>query len=334
MRIGITYDLRAEYLAAGYSEEQTAEFDRPDTIDAIDAALGALGHQTDRIGSIRRLVERLADGDCWDLVFNIAEGLHGAARESQVPALLDAFEIPYTFSDPLVMAIALHKDVAKTLARQAGLPTADFAVVRQPSDVQRIELPLPLFVKPAAEGTSKGISPASRITRRENLPAACEELLARFRQPVLVETYLPGREFTVGIVGTGQCARVLGTLEIVLRPQAESDVYSLLNKEQCEELVEYRLVRADSDAEVAQAEAIALAAWRLLGCRDAGRVDLRSDQFGRPQFLEANPLPGLHPEHSDLPILCTKLGITYQELIGQIVTSASARIHAGCYCAQ
>jgi len=267
-------------------------------------------------------------------VFNIAEGLHGTARESQVPALLDAYEIPYTFSDPLVMAIALHKDVAKTLVRQAGLPTADFAVVRQPSDAQRIELPLPLFVKPAAEGTSKGISPASRITRRENLAPACEELLARFRQPVLVETYLPGREFTVGIVGTGQSARVLGTLEIVLRPQAESGVYSLVNKEQCEELVEYRLVRADSDAEVAQAETVALAVWRLLGCRDAGRVDLRSDQFGRPQFLEANPLPGLHPEHSDLPILCTKLDIAYRELIGQIVTSASARIHAGCHCAQ
>ncbi len=331
MLIGITYDLRAEYLAAGYSEEQTAEFDREDTIDAIDAALSQLGHRTDRIGSLRRLVQRLAAGDCWDLVFNIAEGLHGAARESQVPALLDAFDIPYTFSDPLVMAVALHKDVAKTLVRQAGLPTADFAVVRIPAEAEQIDLPLPLFVKPAAEGTSKGISPASRITQRENLVLACEELLERFRQPVLVETYLPGREFTVGLLGTGRRATVLGTLEIVLRPQAESDVYSLVNKEQCEELVEYRLVRAEADAEVARAEAIALAVWRLLGCRDAGRVDLRSDCFGRPHFLEVNPLPGLHPHHSDLPILCTQLGMTYRELIDRIVTSASARTHAGCH---
>src|SRR4051812_23775661 len=107
MRIGLTYDLRSEYLAAGYGEEETAEFDRADTIDALEQALVALGHEADRIGNVRQLTQRLALGDRWELVFNIAEGLHGIAREAQVPALLDAFDIPYTFSDPLVMALCL-----------------------------------------------------------------------------------------------------------------------------------------------------------------------------------------------------------------------------------
>jgi D-alanine-D-alanine ligase len=145
---------------------------------------------------------------------------------------------------------------------------------------------------------------------------------------VLVETYLPGREFTVGITGTGDAASALGTLEIVLLAGAEADVYSYVNKERCEELVEYRLVHATSDAQVAAAERIALDAWRILGCRDAGRIDLRCDAAGVPNFLEVNPLAGLHPEHSDLPILATKVGLSYHELIAKIVASAEPRVAA------
>jgi D-alanine-D-alanine ligase len=148
---------------------------------------------------------------------------------------------------------------------------------------------------------------------------------------VLVETFLPGREFTVGIVGTGAKARVLGTLEIVLLGGAEPEVYSYVNKERCEELVEYRLVSSRDDAEVLLAETAALNAWRALGCRDAGRVDLRSDARSRPHFLEVNPLAGLHPEHSDLPILCTKLGIAYGSLVEQIVKSAAERIETSLH---
>src|SRR5262245_19876448 len=115
MYIGLTYDLRQEYLAAGFSEDETAEFDRPDTVSSIEKALQQLGHQTDRIGHARQLVARLARGDRWDLVFNIAEGLTGIAREAQVPAILDVYGIPYTFSDPLVMALTLHKGLTKTV---------------------------------------------------------------------------------------------------------------------------------------------------------------------------------------------------------------------------
>ena len=169
MKIGLTYDLRRDYLAEGYSEEETAEFDRPDTIESIESALKSLSHQTDRIGSGKRLIDRLTRGDRWDLVFNIAEGLHGTAREAQVPAILDLLQIPYTFSDPLTMTIALHKHLTKTIVRQAGVPTADFALVERMEDVERVALPPPLFVKPAAEGTSKGISAASKIVNRQAL---------------------------------------------------------------------------------------------------------------------------------------------------------------------
>jgi D-alanine-D-alanine ligase len=156
MKIGLTYDLRDEYLAAGYDEEATAEFDRADTIDSIENAIRSLGHETDRIGHVRQLVTRLAAGDRWDLVFNICEGMHGIAREAQVPALLEAYEIPCTFADPVVMAVCLHKGLTKTLVEKAGLPTARFAVVEQISDVDNVDLPYPLFAKPIAEGTGKG----------------------------------------------------------------------------------------------------------------------------------------------------------------------------------
>lgn len=326
MRIGLTYDLRSDYLAMGYTELETAEFDRPDTIDAIENALLELGHETDRIGHARQLVERLAMGDRWDLVFNICEGLTGPAREAQVPALLDIYGIPSTFSDPLVLAVCLEKGVTKTLLKAAGVPTPDFAVVRTTDDISAVSLGYPVFAKPIAEGTGKGITPASRIDSPERLEAVCRELLQTHRQPVLIEPYLPGREFTVGIWGTDDRAEVIGTLQIVLRSNAEEGVYSYVNKEQCEELVEYRPVSAESDVSVSEAEMIALAAWRALGCRDAGRVDLRCDADGRVQVMELNPLAGLHPEHSDLPMICTALDISYLRLIERIVQSASERV--------
>lgn len=326
MKIGLTYDLREAYLAEGYDELETAEFDRADTIDSLENAIRSLGHQTDRIGHVRQLVNRLAAGDRWDLVFNICEGLRGIAREAQVPALLEAYGIPCTFGDPVAMTVCLHKGLTKTLVEKCGMPTPQFAVVESMADVANIDLPFPLFAKPIAEGTGKGVSPASCISSVAELREVCESLLAKFRQPVLVETYLSGREFTVGILGTGDDARVLGTLEIVLLSDAEPGAYSYINKERCEELVRYDLVRSDTDPEVAEAERIALISWRELNGRDAGRIDLRSDGSGRPNFIEANPLAGLHPEHSDLPMIATKVGLSYQELIRQIVESAAKRV--------
>lgn len=324
MRIGITYDLRQDYLAEGYREEETAEFDRPDTIEAIQRVLNDLGLETDCIGNVKNLVLRLSRGERWDLVFNIAEGLTGFGREAQVPALLDAYGIGYTFSDPLVSSLTLHKGVTKRILRDSGVPTADFIVLETLSDIDAIDLPYPLFVKPVAEGTGKGITAASKVSTPSYLADECRRLLAEYGQPILVETFLPGREFTVGIVGTGKDAVSIGVLEILLNHHAEKEVYSYVNKERCEELVEYRLV---GDAMAEKAAEFALAAWRTLGCRDAGRVDLRSDASGIPNVMEINPLPGLHPEHSDLPILCRSAGISFNELIGRIVQSAMSRLN-------
>lgn len=324
--VGLTYDLRDDYLAAGCGELETAEFDRPDTIDAIERTLQSLGLRTDRIGNAMALTRRLVAGDRWDLVFNICEGMHGIGREAQVPAILDLYQIPYVFSDPLVLALTLHKGMTNRVVRDLGIPTADLAVVADEDDLAAVDLPFPLFAKPVAEGTGKGVTAASRATDRAELEAVVRHVWNEFRQPALVETFLPGREFTVGIVGTGRNARPVGVMEIHLRPEAEAQVYSYMNKENCEELVDYAIAH---DATAREAAAVALAAWRGLGCRDGGRIDVRCDARGRPCFIEVNPLAGLHPEHSDLPIICNLQGIAYRDLIGWIMESALERLGLG-----
>ena len=323
MKIRITYDLREDYLIEGYSEEETAEFDRAETIEAIDQTLKELGYRTDRIGHLKSLTRRLAAGDRWDLVFNIAEGFRGFGREAQIPALLDAYDIPYTFSDPLVLALTLHKGMTKHVIRDMGIPTPDFAIIEKEDQITGICLSYPLFAKPVAEGTGKGITAASKINTEKELVEMCRMLLTVFKQPVLVETFLPGREFTVGIIGTGKDAIATDTMEVCLKAQAEPEVYSYINKENCEELVEYRLVY---DEEAQQVRETALSAWRGLGCRDAGRMDLRSDRSGRPNFMEVNPLAGLHPQHSDLPIIFSLMGKTFHQLIDRIMHSALKRV--------
>ena len=318
----MTFDLRSYYLSQGYSEVETAEFDRESTIEGIADALSSLGHTPERIGAVTQLVPRLAAGERWELVFNIAEGLHGFGRESQVPAVLDAYRLPSPFPDPVVLGISLHKGWAKRITRDLGLPTPDFAVVESEADIAAVRLAYPLFAKPIAEGTGKGITAASKLAGPAELESRCRELLELYRQPVLVERFLPGREYTVGITGTGAEARAVGTMEVLLRRQAEAEVYSYANKEKSEELVDYRL---GTDAKARAAEETALAIWRGLGCRDGGRVDLREDERGVPNIMELNPLAGLHPEHSDLPIICNLAGIPYRELIRRIVDSALLR---------
>jgi D-alanine-D-alanine ligase len=323
MIIGLTYDLRDEYLAMGFTEDETAEFDRENTISSIETTLTELGYQTDRIGHIKNLVERLSKGDRWDLVFNIAEGMYGEGREAQVPALLDAYRIPYVFSGPLVLALTLNKALTKIIVKDFGVATPEHAVIYEPSDIPLVNLPYPLFVKPLAEGTGKGIDPASVIDNPEQLEKKCTELLDRYNQPVLVETYLSGREFTAGIIGTGSEARCIGVIEIILKDNAERGVYSYVNKEECEERIIYSLT--DQEAVDACSE-LALQAWRCLRAEDGGRIDIRFDHHGKPHFLEINPLAGMHPEHSDLPILAGLYGIPYRELMKMIMDSASKKV--------
>ena len=322
MRIGFVYDLRDEYLAAGYSELEVAEFDSVSTIEEIEAAFRRLGHDVVRVGRGQALAARLVSGERFDLVFSIAEGMKGRSREAQVPALCELFGQPYAFSDPLTMAATLDKAVAKRIVRDHGIATAPFAVLTKPEDAEAVDLPFPLFVKPIAEGTGKGCSNASRVANAKELRAEAERLIAKFAQPAIAETYLPGREFTVGIVGTGDEAQVIGVAEIAVRAEASDPVYSYENKETCESTVIYALA---TDAEATAAAAAALASYRALDCRDAARLDFRSDAAGVPHFLEANPIAGLHPTHSDLPIIADLSGFGYDRLIAGILSSAAAR---------
>src|SRR5579864_4529037 len=157
MRIGVTFDLRSDYLAMGYGEEETAEFDSEITISALCDALVGLGYVPERIGGVVKLAERLAAGERWDGIFNFCEGLKGVSREAQVPALLEAFDIPYVFSDPLTLALTLDKAMCKRVARDAGVPTADFALIEREADIAKLAMPFPLFLKPNCEGSGKGV---------------------------------------------------------------------------------------------------------------------------------------------------------------------------------
>lgn len=318
MRVGLAYDAVADWAGERLDAEQLAEFDTEDTIEAIAAAIAARGHAVERIGRARALMPRLLSGERWDLVFNICEGLRGPAREALVPALLDEHDIPCTFSDAGVLALTLQKANTKRVVRDAGLPTAPFAVLDRAEAARSLALDLPVFVKPVAEGTGKGIGRNSLCRDAAALQREAAWIIARFGQPALVEAYLPGREFTVGILGTGAMAEVLGVMEIT-----SAEIYGLQTKKHYEERVAYRLA---DDAEALAAGYVALAAWRALCCRDAGRVDLRSDAAGRPQFLEVNPLPGLHPRDSDLVILAGLAGHDHAWLIGRIMDCACTRL--------
>jgi D-alanine-D-alanine ligase len=322
LRIGLCYDLKEDYLAAGFTPEQVMEFDEEETVAGLAAGIAANGHDVERIGRGVALAGRLAAGDRWDLIFNFAEGVRGRSREAQVPALCELFDQPYTFSDPLTCAVTLDKPLAKRLVRDHGLPTAPFAVVETMEDVERVDLALPLFIKPTAEGSSKGVTDRSRVECHSELLDACTDLLRRFEQPVLVESYLPGREMTVGIVGNNGDAHVVGVMEVVFKDGTDGD-YTALNKAEYQTRIEYRLL--DGEPLAQRARVVALGAYHALSCRDGARVDLRCDASGEPCFLETNPLPGMHPVKSDLPIMSRLAGISYSELLGRIVEAAGQR---------
>ncbi len=325
MKIGFVYDLRDDYRQLGWSEEATAEFDSPKTIDAIYTTLQSLGYEVEKVGNFLQLNKALLAGKRWDLVFNIAEGCYGQAREAQVPALLDAYQIPYTFSGPTILGLTLNKALTKRIVRDAGIPTAPFDVIHTLDDIDEIiDLPWPRFLKPNAEGTGKGVSARSRVTNSAEFKKSAANLLERFQQAVLVETYLPGREFTVGLLDSGKNTQVIGVLEVILNDSAEPWCHSYNNKMMCETQVNYKLLSDGPDKqEIAR---IAKKAWQVLECLDGGRIDLRMDENGTPCFMEVNPLAGLTPDYSDLCILANQAGMKYAELIKAIVDAATSRI--------
>jgi D-alanine-D-alanine ligase len=301
--------------------EDTAEFDKQDTVDAIDGALKNMGFETEPIGNCFQLIDALSAGKKWDLVFNIAEGLYGDGRESVVPAILDQYKIPYVFSGPVIMGISLNKHLTRLIVSAAGVPVSPGMLISEMKDVDRCNLKYPLFIKPVSEGTGKGITEKSLVTSESELRQMVEFLLTRFNQPALVEEYLPGREFTVGVIGSGDDATAIGGMEIECKDNLP---YSVEYKENYQIFCKYKPLTSEFSDEC---KTVALNVWKALGAVDAGRVDVKADRNGRLCFMEVNPLAGLHPVHSDLPILSNMIGIKYQTLIEMIMRSAIERHH-------
>jgi D-alanine-D-alanine ligase len=300
--------------------DETAEFDKKETIDALVIALEKLGFQTDPVGNVFQLVDALAAGKRWDLIFNITEGLYGDGRESVVPALLDQYKIPYVFSGPVIMGLALNKHIAKLVVAAAGVPVSPGCLITGVNDLDKCQLRYPLFVKPVSEGTGKGITEKSLVNSQKELKEMAEWIITVFKQPALVEEYLPGREFTVGIIGTGDEAHAIGGMEVIC---SNNLPYSVEVKENYQDYCSY--IPLDRDI-ADECKSVALHAWKALGALDGGRIDLKADRSGKICFIEANPLAGLNPVHSDLPILSGMYGIDYQQLIEMIMNSAIKRI--------
>jgi D-alanine-D-alanine ligase len=320
MKIGITYDSKDFYKSIGYSEYEIAEFDKESTIENIENTLQQLGHHTIRIGNINNLLNKIYNGDKWDMVFNICEGIHGTGREAQVPALLDAYQIPYAFSDPLVLSLTLNKGITKRIIRDAGIKTESFTIIKNEEDIKNIELSYPLFVKPNSEGSGKGISLKSKVNNNEELIDFCKNIWLTLNCELIVEKYLPGREFTVGILGSNDESVSLGCMEINF--SSDEKFYSYNMKENYKEFIKYTLPEKEITDKVCE---LALKSWKVLGCKDAGRVDIRLDDNGEPNFIEVNPLAGLNKETSDLPILAKMNGFSYEYIIENIINSTKKR---------
>lgn len=320
MRIGLTFDLRSWYLDHGYSMEETAEFDKEETIAAIESSLQRMGFATERIGNIFELTVRLSAGDKWDLVFNIAEGLYGDGRESVVPALLDQYRIPYIFSGPAVMSLALNKHLARIAVQSAGVPVSPGRIISQADGIDDTGLCYPLFVKPVSEGTGKGITSKSKVHDHTRFREQVMMVIEGYNQPALVEEYLPGREFTVGITGSGKSSKAIGGMEVICHDNLP---YSVEVKENYESYVKYSPI---PDEVRDECYSVAIQSWNALMAVDGGRVDLKTDRHGRVCFIEANPLAGLNPVHSDLPILARMYGIEYDDLLRMIIDAAFIRL--------
>jgi D-alanine-D-alanine ligase len=322
MKIGITYDLKTDLPASAHlPDDFQEEFDSPVTVNGIAAVLRGLGHEVVLLGDGRELLERLLR-DPPDFVFNIAEG-HGIgrSREARVPAVLEMLGIPYTGSDPLTLAVTLDKDCAKKLV-SVNVPRW---TTWQPSDPldDLHALPYTAIVKPAWEGSSKGIRGKCVVDTPEELAEAMQVHGRAYRQPILVEEYIEGEELTVGIVGNDP-PKILGVMRVLPTTPEERFVYSLEVKRDYLRRVRYECPAQLPPAHLKAVEDAALGIYRELGCRDVARIDFRLKD-GVPYFLEVNPLPGLNPESSDLVILSRLAGWSYEQLIESILRAAVER---------
>lgn len=323
MRVGITYNLRSDVEAshpAPLVEDMYEEFDSPETIDAIGRVLKALGHDPVPLGFGPEVAEKIITEKI-EMVFNIAEGYSGRAREAHIPALLEMLNIPYTGPNPMTAALTLDKIAAKKMALACGVATPDCAVVGEPGEVK-----FPAIIKLAYEGSSKGIRQSSKVFNAAELERQAAWLKTNYpEQPILAEEFVPGREFTVGVIGN-ETPEILGVMEVVPRGRALEDfVYSLEVKRDYLAQVDYFCPPEIDEELKKRLEEAALRLYRIFECRDISRFDFRVDAKGDPYFLEVNTLPGLHPVSSDIVIMARLRGIAYEELIKRIFELAAAR---------
>ncbi|HYU51638.1 MAG TPA: hypothetical protein VEK37_01780, partial [Gemmatimonadaceae bacterium] len=316
------------------ARDEFAEWDDPATIAAVESALSSLG-KVIRLEATEDFPERLRQSRP-DIVFNIAEGFRGVNREAHVPAICEFLGIPYSGSDPFTLTLCLDKARTKETLAFHGIPTPKFAVIEQLEDLalRTADLGLPLFVKPLHEGSSKGITDSNLCRDRKQLRAKTDFLLENYRQPVLVEEYLPGKEFTCAVLGNGAEATVLPIVGMNFEslPKGALPIYSFdakfvwdrpenpLDIFQCPARITKKLQ--------ASIERVTLDAFRVLGCRDWARIDVRLDAEGNPNVLEVNPLPGILPDPADnscLPKAARAAGIGYDELIQGCLKYAAAR---------
>lgn len=326
LRVGFTFNVKRLKPQTDGTADDEAEYDPPATLQAIREAISSYGHEVIDLEATQELPSVLASTPV-DVVFNMAEGFKGRTRESQVPSLLELLDIPYSGSDPATLAIALDKTLAKRVVRQHGILTPDFMLMttgkeKLPKDVQ-----FPCIVKPNAEGSSKGVHSASVVQNEAELREMVRRLLDKYKQPALVEEYIPGREFTVGLLGERR-AKALPIMEIVFLDTADATpVYSFEYKQEWSSKVRYDVPAKLDLAQQRALEKAARETFQALNCRDVARIDFRMDRQGRFYFIECNPLPGLTPDWSDLVLISKAAGMDYRSLIGEILAPAIRRYH-------
>jgi len=325
LRVGITYNLKKDfYQSENEPVDFLEEFDAEETIDAIREALESEGHDVIKLGGDTGLFDRLKKASV-DIVFNIAEGLVGRNREAHIPALLEFLNIPYTGSDPLTLSLTLDKAMAKRIVMSQNVPTPRFKKVERIDDLDGLDLCYPLFVKLCYEGSSKGVRLDSKVLDSQALEEKTRGLLKTYRSPVLVEEFVNGPEFTVGIVGN-DAPFVLGVMQIEIRGKPpEASIYSLEIKREWEKKVRYHCPPSIDQNLLKTIEEVAVRAYRVLECRDVSRVDIRVGADHTPYFLEVNPLPGLSPVYGDLVIMARSMGWNYSRLVKTIFHQALKR---------
>jgi len=325
--IGITYDLKSEW--QGSSEDPidaSAELDGHKTIECLKAAFESVGHKVVLIGGARQLIDRVTKSDLKvDLVFNISEGFKGRNRESQVPAILDFYNIPFAGADALTLGVTLDKVVAKKCFIADGIPTAKYFKATSDDDLRVLNtIGFPLFVKTLHEGTSKGITQKSRVDNFSQLKEQVDHICKNYHQPALCEEFIKGTEFTVGVIGNNPPeAMPVVQYAIAGKTALGNEFYSY--RHVAEKLVEH-ICPAPIDEKLAKRlQTLAVRAYNSVDCRDFGRVDFRVDEAGKPFVLEINPLPNLSPD--DVFVLFGKVkGMTYNQIINKILDEALVRL--------